>query len=105
MSSYYKPGGWNTICQVCGRQFKNDQVRKRWDGLIVCHNDYEERHIADFLRVRTEHSTPPYVSPDPDDVFLPACDMINSSAMADYAVADCARTGVTLTTKQLHLLD
>lgn len=70
MSSYYKPGTWNVICDLCGRQFKSDEVRKRWDGLIVCKNDYEPRHILDFIKPHPERTTVPYVRKEPEDVFV-----------------------------------
>jgi hypothetical protein len=95
MQNYYKPGCWNVVCMVCGRQFKSDEVRKRWDGLIVCKSDYEERHIADFIRVKPETSTVPYTAPEPTDVFV-VIPYFSSSAVADYALADVSIVGVPL---------
>lgn len=34
-------------CDVCGFQYKMRDLRKRWDGLIVCKWDYEEKHPRD----------------------------------------------------------
>lgn len=91
--TYYKPGSWNTICQVCGRKFKSDETRKRWDGLIVCNSDFENRHILDFLKVREDDPAVPYVSPEPSDNFVPVyyADVRQGRAdtgLADYAQAD-----------------
>lgn len=35
------------VCDLCGMQVWRSQARKRWDGLMVCEQDYEVRHIAD----------------------------------------------------------
>lgn len=90
MSTYFKSGTWNCICQVCGREYKSDQVRKRWDGLIVCEADFEQRHIADFIRAHPERGGVPYTSPEPTDVFVFVCNFPNTVGMADTGVADCS---------------
>lgn len=95
--SYYKPGSWNCICAVCGREFKSDEVRKRWDGLIVCKSDYEDRHILDFIRVETREHTVPYTSPEPDDVFVKTCAFPASVGMANIGLADCSVVGLVVT--------
>ena len=41
-------GGWNSICDVCGFKYKNIDLRKRWDGLMVCKDDFETRHPSDY---------------------------------------------------------
>ena len=43
----YEHGGWNVICDVCGFKFKNVDIKKRWDGLYVCKEDYEQRRTAE----------------------------------------------------------
>lgn len=63
--SYYKPGCWNAICDVCGFTYKSDQLRKRWDGLMVCSKDYEMRHPMDFLKVPTDDPSVPWTRPTP----------------------------------------
>ena len=47
---YYVPGLWNIYCQSCGRKYKSNEIRKRWDGLYVCDEDWEPRHPQDFVR-------------------------------------------------------
>lgn len=86
----YKSGAWNVVCQVCGRKYKSDEVRKRWDGLIVCHNDFENRHILDFLKVREDDPAVPYVSPESTDQFIFVCHFPQTVGMADIGVADCS---------------
>jgi hypothetical protein len=55
---------YNVICDVCGFKFKNNQLRKRWDGLYVCKDDWEARHPLDFYRPRNDHHKLPYIRPD-----------------------------------------
>ena len=47
---HYIPGTWNVVCDVCGFKFKADELRKRWDGMMVCSRDYEERHPQELIR-------------------------------------------------------
>lgn len=98
MSNYYKPGSWNVICQVCGSKFKSDEVRKRWDGLIVCKDDFEQRHILDFIRVPEERNSVPYTAPEPSDQFIiNICVFPRMVGMADIGVAGCAIAGFEVT--------
>lgn len=69
MQNYFKSGAWNVICDVCGRKFKNTDVRKRWDGLVVCSNDWESRHVADFIRVKPEKNNVKDPRPEQADTF------------------------------------
>lgn len=94
--SYFKSGSWNVICELCGRQFKSDEVRKRWDGLWVCQNDYEARHVLDFIRTPAETGTVPYVSPEPAPTYIYICYVEHSQGIADLGEADCARADVQL---------
>lgn len=95
--SYYKPGSWNVICQLCGRQFKSDEIRKRWDGLMVCHNDYETRHPLDFIRATPERASVPYTSPEPTDTFVYVPRFSDAVAAADIGTADYAIVGYIIT--------
>ena len=31
-------------CDVCGFTYYRRQLKRRWDGLLVCEKDYEEKH-------------------------------------------------------------
>lgn len=95
------PGTWKVICDVCGFEFPSDKVKKRWDNLIVCSKDWEPRHQQDFLRARPERGAPPYVRPEPADVFtdvpynesLMYCTIVNVRGIAGYGVAGCMIAG------------
>lgn len=96
--NYYKAGEWNVWCMVCNRKIKSGEALKRWDGLIVCPEDFENRHPMDFLRTRQERITVPFSSPTSFDLFdgpdypqYPYCTAQGSSGVASFAVAGCAR--------------
>lgn len=92
--SYYKPGTWNVICQLCGVQFKSDQIRKRWDGLMVCESDYETRHILDFIKPTTDQVSVPFTSPEPADNFVQVFSYESRQGIADIGAADFAQTNI-----------
>lgn len=92
-------GKWNAICDVCGVKFKNTELRKRWDGLMVCDRDFEHRHIADFFKITPEKNNVVDPRHEAEDQFtnvtyintgdLPYCTNLGRTAIADYAVAGC----------------
>ncbi len=88
-NNHYKPGVWNTICDVCGFKFKSDEMRKRWDGLMVCKEDFEHDHPQKFLRVREDSSSVPWVRDEPVDQFVPVCTMVTRSAAPGIGQPGC----------------
>jgi len=66
----FKDGDWNILCSVCSKKIKGSEARKRWDGLYVCMEDYEQRHPQDLLKVKQERMTVPFTRPDPEDIFV-----------------------------------
>lgn len=66
----YKAGDWNIICDVCAKKFKASEAKERWDGFIVCPDDYEMRHSQDFVRARQDKISVPFTRPRPVDVFV-----------------------------------
>lgn len=89
--TYFKSGTWNVICAVCGREYKSDEILKRWDGLLVCRDDFEVRHVADFIRPVTERSSVPFSNPEPTDVFVPVTYIV--PAIAGIAIAGISISG------------
>lgn len=67
---YLDLGNWNALCDVCGFKFKANELRKRWDGFMVCEADYEERHPQDLIRIRPERQAAPWVRPVPDAQYV-----------------------------------
>jgi len=65
MSTYItKKFDYNVICDVCGWQMKAHQLQKRWDGKMVCKEDWEPRHPSDFYRTRQDAHRLPFTRPD-----------------------------------------
>jgi len=92
-------GNWNALCDSCGRRFKASELQKRWDGLMVCSDDFEQRHPSDFLRVSKEKIAVEWARPFPaEEHFIRSCTTEGSSGMASYAVAGCMRAGVPFPT-------
>ena len=70
MHNYYISGEWNLICDVCGKKIKAHKAKHRWDGLVVCPEDFEQRHPQDFVKARVDKITVPFTRPRPVDVFV-----------------------------------
>ncbi len=65
----YKEGDWWVSCDSCQKQIRASEAKHRWDGFIVCSEDFEERHPQDFVRVKPEGNHIPFSRPEPADVF------------------------------------
>ena len=99
--NWFQLGEWNVWCMVCNRKIKSGEALKRWDGLIVCPEDFENRHPMDFLRTRQERISVPFSSPTSftqfDGPVYPeymACTQQGSSAMPSWATAGCMRPSI-----------
>lgn len=68
--NYYVSGGWNVICDSCGKKIKASEAKQRWDGLIVCPADFEMRQPQDFVKARQDKITVPFTRPRPTDDFI-----------------------------------
>jgi hypothetical protein len=69
IKNYYVSGSWNVTCDVCSKKIKASEAKKRWDGFIVCPDDYEERHPQDFVKARLDKITVPFTRPIPAYIF------------------------------------
>src|SRR5687768_10480974 len=88
----WKPGRWSAICDVCGFRFHSDRLKKRWDGLMVCSKDWENRHPQLSIRSVPDDVTPPWTRVEAEDNFGSYfCYLWGSSGYADLGEADCAR--------------
>lgn len=63
-------GDSNGICDVCGFKLKQSQLRKRWDGAMVCSADFETRHPQDSIKIRGERNNVKDARPEPEYRFL-----------------------------------
>lgn len=84
--NYYKSGAWNVICQVCGFKYKNEEVQRRWDGLLVCKDDFETRHPSDFLKPHKEKIGVPYTAPEPTDTFITVTYVASTVGVQDSTI-------------------
>lgn len=64
-SPSFVSGDWKATCQRCGRIFKGSQLRRTWDGLYVCAEDWEEKHPQLQVRGVRDDQRPPFTVPDP----------------------------------------
>lgn len=69
--NYFVSGQWNAICDSCGEKHKSGDLRKRWDGFMVCGNCFENRHPQDFLRSKPDRQSVPWSRPRSTDTFVP----------------------------------
>ncbi len=86
----YKPtyvsGDWKATCDSCGCVFKASQLRRRWDGFMVCEQDFEQRHEQDFVRTKLEKISVAWTRPAPTDVFITIDSEDTSSTVNNSAV-------------------
>lgn len=64
----YKPGDNWVECEVCGMDIYASDSKRRWDGVLVCPEDYELRHPQDFVRARKDKITADISSSQPEEV-------------------------------------
>lgn len=69
MKNHYVSGDNNLICDVCGKKMKSSKAKHRWDGFVVCAEDYEPRHPLDFVRARQDKISVSVTRPEPTDTF------------------------------------
>jgi hypothetical protein len=93
MFTSYRPGQWNAICDRCGFGFKSSELKRDWQGLIVCDKDYETRHPQDFIRIRPEKPAADWARPENTDLVVLICDINNSQGIAGISVAGCMVAG------------
>ncbi len=90
-------GDWNAICDVCGWKYKASDLRKRWDGLMVCEKDWEPRHPQDFIRAIPDMQKVPWTRPETANIFVAdttLCTIETMSAIPGLGVPGCMRPGL-----------
>ena len=71
----FESGQWLVCCDRCGFKYKSRNLRREWTGLMVCsgtttNNCWEPRHPQEFVRGKKDKQAPPWVRPEPADVFI-----------------------------------
>lgn len=69
-STWWKSGQFNVLCDVCGFKFKSIDLRQRWDGLMVCQNDWETRHPQELIRPIQDQNKLPWTRPEPPNQYV-----------------------------------
>lgn len=68
------------LCDRCGFKKWNHEVRKEWQGLLVCSDTcWEPRHPQDFVTGKPDRQAIPDPRPESTDVFLNPGDVTESS--------------------------
>ena len=98
----YSSGDWLIQCDVCSKKIKASEAKHRWDGFIVCSDDYENRHPQDFIRAKMDKISVPFSRPRSTDVFIDVpyivplgCTAYTRQPLADIGIADCAEVDFT----------
>lgn len=66
----YDKGDWIALCDVCGRKYKASNLKKRWDGLMCCDDDWEIRQPQDFVRGIADTQIAPWLRDEPANSFV-----------------------------------
>lgn len=66
----YDKGDWIALCDVCGRKYKASNLKKRWDGLMCCDDDWEIRQPQDFVRSIADTQIAPWLRSEPANSFV-----------------------------------
>jgi len=93
----YKPGDNWVECDVCGMDIYASDSKKRWDGLVVCPEDWEVRHPQDFVRARKDKIAATVVRSAKDGIDVSAS-ASGRSNIAGRAIAGIAIAGLTAST-------
>lgn len=59
----FNSGEFNLYCDVCAKKIKASEAKHRWDGLIVCANDWEPRQPQDFVKAKIDKIMVPFSRP------------------------------------------
>lgn len=70
MSDNFILGDSKAVCDVCGFHCKQSELRKRWDGAMVCGKDWEARHPQEMIKARSERNNVKDARPEPEYRFL-----------------------------------
>ena len=95
--TWWRSGSWNTICDVCGFKFKAEHLKLRWDGLMVCSDDWEIRHPQELIRPIQDQNKLPWTRPEATDTFISGqCTGLSRQAIAGLGTAGCMIAGLDL---------
>ena len=76
-NTWWKPGGYNVICDRTGFKLKNSQVRREWTGQTVRRQSWEERHPQDLIRSVQDHQAVDDPNPEGANDFVGVNEVID----------------------------
>lgn len=94
--SSWVPGDWAAVCDVCGFEYMASELKRRWDGLMVCEPDFEQRHPSDFIRAREDKQSVPWTRSPPEDTFVEVDYVDSTVGTQDTSVPPGTFNGETL---------
>ena len=89
---------WNVLCDVCGFKKKASEVKKRWDGYMVCAEDWEIRHPMDFFTNKNDVHVLPFIRSDNNgtDVGPPLNPNTRYSPFYNTGIVGLSKTGLAI---------
>ena len=90
------PGNWKVACDVCDQWYASSEIKKRWDGRMVCPHDYEARHPATTYNYKTHVSVPDFIRKSAADTFLPSCDPNTILPRVGWGAVGCFTLGLKM---------
>lgn len=63
-------GEWAAICDRCGFKFKSSELRRQWNGRMVCKDDFDLQHPQELLRTTPEKVDVPFTAPETTDTHI-----------------------------------
>jgi len=90
---------WYILCDVCGKKIYNTDAFQRWDGLLVCANDYERKHPLLGYRYKPKDgegsvsSKQLFTGHEDLSQSVLVCDIYTSMGISGYGTAGCAQAG------------
>ena len=104
----YKPrwdnGGWNVICDVCGRQYKDSELQLRWDGFMVCSGDWEPRQPQDYVHGVADIQAPKWTRAEQSDFFIWDTEQFSEPVALTDVVVPILKTKDSLNGSALNVL-
>lgn len=94
--NHFISGEWNITCDVCSKKIKAHEAKQRWDGFIVCPEDYETRQPQDFVKAQVDKITVPFTRPIPAYVFTDVpyiCTIDGMTGIVGFAISGCSIVG------------
>jgi hypothetical protein len=61
----FVPGDYYIECPICSFEYRESQMRRRWDGQLTCIPDWEPRQPQDFVRGVKDVTAPQGLGPRP----------------------------------------